>query len=356
MATKKKQTKKITKTKTKPAENTMGAIKKSIEKKYGNMITKVNAHKNEELQSISSGIISLDVALGNGGFVRGRIYEVFGPNSSGKTTLTASVLIEAQKRGLGTFFIDAEHALDPVLFESYGVDISSTELYKGFDGEENIDVLEKVASSGEYAVVVVDSVSALVPTAEVDAGIGDQQMGLHARLMSKALRRLVPIANRTNVLIIFINQLRLKIGTNYGNPETTTGGEALGFWATGRISVRGGEAKTRRIENPEDKSDIIGHTCLFSVEKNKVSIPFRKAEANLMYAKGFDNYWEIMKLSKDLGIIEQFGAWYKYKDKSIAQGEWNMRNLLEDDDALYNELRAEVLSRLGLDKLYEQNS
>lgn len=356
MVAKKKQTKQTKSTKTKPEENTMGALKKSIEKEYGNMITKVSAHKNEELQSISSGIISLDVALGNGGFVRGRIYEVYGPNSSGKTTLTAALIIEAQKRGLGTFFIDAEHALDPILFESYGVDIDKTELYKGYDGEENIDILEKVASSGEYAVIVVDSVSALVPMAEVDAKIGDQQMGLHARLMSKTMRRLVPIANRTNSLIIFINQLRMKIGNSYGNPETTTGGEALGFWSTGRISVRGGEAKDRRIGAQEDKADIIGHTCIFSVEKNKVSIPFRKASGRLIYAKGFDKYWEIMSLSKELGITELFGAWYKYKDESLAQGNWNMRNLLEEDEKLYNELRAEVLNRLGLDKLYEQNS
>jgi len=331
-------------------------IKKAITKKYGDVISKLSDHEDMVIPTVSTGSISLDVALGRGGMALGRLYEVFGPASGGKSTLAANVVIQAQLRGMGCCYVDAEHAVDPLLFKNYGVDIKALDLIQGYNGEENLDILEMLVSSGAYKVAVVDSVSSLIPSNEAAAEIGDDHIALLARLMSKATRRLTPIANRASCLIIFINQLRMKVGS-YGNPEITTGGEALAFYTTGRISVRGPEAKKRRIPDPLT-GEIIGHTTLFEIVKNKLSPPFRKTEINLIYGKGYDTHWEVLNLGVDLGIIDKVGAWYKYNELSFAQGEPSAAAYLKlsDNVEMYNEIRAKVIDMLGLTEIYEQNS
>ena len=335
----------------------LGMIKKAITKKYGEVISKLSDHEDMVIPTVSTGSISLDVALGRGGMALGRLYEIFGPNSGGKSTLAANVVIQAQLRGMNCCYVDAEHAVDPLLFKNYGVDIKALDLVQGYNGEENLDILEMLVSSGAYKVAVVDSVSSLIPSNEAAAEIGDDHIALLARLMSKATRRLTPIANRAGCLIIFINQLRMKIG-GYGNPETTTGGEALAFYTTGRISVRGPEAKARRLPDPVS-GEIIGHTTLFEIVKNKLAPPFKKTEINLIYGKGYDTHWEILKLGIDLGIIDKVGAWYSYDaNKNFAQGEPNAAAYLKSEEAvgMYNEVRARVVDMVGLTEIYEHNS
>jgi len=331
-------------------------IKKAITKKYGNVISRLSDHEDMIIPTVSTGSISLDVGLGRGGMAFGRLYEIFGPNSGGKSTLAANAVIQAQKRGMNCCYVDAEHAVDPLLFKNYGVDIKALELVQGYNGEENLDILEMLVSSGAYKVAVVDSVSSLIPSNEAAAEIGDDHIALLARLMSKATRRLTPIANRAGCLIIFINQLRMKVG-GYGNPETTTGGEALAFYTTGRISVRGPEAKARRIPDPMS-GEIIGHTTLFEIVKNKLAPPFKKTEINLIYGKGYDTHWEVLKLGVDLGIIDKSGAWYSYAGDNIAQGEPNAAAYLKSDEnaGVYNEIRSKVIDMVGLTEIYEQNS
>ena len=347
----------MAKKKTEVKTDNLDIIKKAITKKYGEVISKLSDHEDMVIPTVSTGSISLDVALGRGGMALGRLYEIFGPNSGGKSTLAANVVIQAQKRGMKCCYVDAEHAVDPLLFKNYGVDIKNLDLVQGYNGEENLDVLEMLVSSGAYKVAVVDSVSSLIPSNEAAAEIGDDHIALLARLMSKATRRLTPIANRAGCLIIFINQLRMKIG-GYGNPETTTGGEALAFYTTGRISVRGPEAKARRIPDPMS-GEIIGHTTLFEIVKNKLAPPFKKTEINLIYGKGYDTHWEILKLGIDLGIIDKVGAWYSYDDnKNFAQGEPNAALALkaEENAKMYNEIRARVVDMVGLTEIYEHNS
>jgi recombination protein RecA len=332
-------------------------IKKAITKKYGEVISKLSDHEDMIIPTVSTGSISLDVALGRGGMALGRLYEIFGPNSGGKSTLAANVVKQGQLRGMNCCYIDAEHAVDPLLFKGYGVDIKSLDLVQGFNGEENLDILEMLVSSGSYKIAVVDSVSSLIPSNEAASEIGDDHIALLARLMSKATRRLTPIANRAGCLIIFINQLRMKVG-GYGNPETTTGGEALAFYTTGRISIRGPEAKARRIPDPLT-GEIIGHTTLFEITKNKLAPPFKKTEINLIYGKGYDTHWEVLKLGIDLGIIDKVGAWYTYADnKNFAQGEPNAASYLKSEDniEMYNEIRSRVVDMVGLTEIYEQNS
>lgn len=335
--------------------NSLDIIMKAINKKYGDVISNLSDHEDMVISTVSTGSISLDVALGRGGMALGRLYEIYGPNSGGKSTLAANVVIQAQKRGLKCCYVDAEHAVDPMLFKNYGVNTDSLKLVQGYNGEENLDILEMLVSSGAFKVAVVDSVSSLIPSSEAESEIGDDHIALLARLMSKATRRLTPIANRAGCLIIFINQLRMKVG-KYGNPETTTGGEALAFYTTGRIAVRGPEAKARRIVDPTS-AEVIGHTTLFEVVKNKLAPPFRIAEVNLIYGKGYDTYWEVLKLGTDFGIIEKSGAWYKYNGESIAQGEPNAVAYLKDEEnaEIYNTIRNSVIDMVGLTKVYEQN-
>lgn len=336
--------------------DSLSVIKKAIEKKYGHVISKLSDHEDMIIPTVSTGSIGLDVALGRGGMGLGRLYEIYGPNSGGKSTLAANVVIQAQKRGMKCCYVDAEHAVDPLLFKNYGVDTKELELVQAFNGEENLDVLEMLVSSGAYRVAVVDSVSSLIPSSEAESEIGDDHMALLARLMSKATRRFTPIANRAGCLIIFINQLRMKIGT-YGNPETTTGGEALAFYATGRISVRGPEAKKRRIPDPTS-GEIIGHTTEFEIVKNKLAPPFRKAEVNLIYGKGYDTHWEVLNLAVDLGVIDKSGSWYSYDSSNFANGEFQAVAALKEEEnkEMYEKIRHEVVEMAGLSPYYEQNS
>ncbi len=331
----------------------LDVIKKAITKKYGNVISKLSDHEDMVIPTVSTGSLSLDLALGRGGMALGRVYEIFGPNSGGKSTLAANVVIQAQKRGLKCCYVDAEHAVDPVLFKNYGVNIKDLDLVQGFNGEENLDILEMLVQSGSYKVAVVDSVSSLIPSAEAEAEIGNDFIALLARLMSKALRRLTPIANRSGCLLIFVNQLRNKIGT-YGNPEITTGGEALGFYTTGRISIRGPESKKRRIPDPIT-GEIIGHETIFEITKNKLAPPFKKSTINLIYGSGYDFHWEVLNMATELGIIDKTGAWYSYNGNNVAQGELNASIFLKENDEIYNEVRNKVIDMLGLKELYERH-
>lgn len=336
------------------SNDSLSLATKAIIKKYGQVVTTLNEHEDLEIPTISTGFLSLDLALGRGGMGLGRIYEVYGPHSGGKSTLAINVVIQAQRRGMKCVYIDAEHAVDPMLFKNYGVNLSDLIIAQGFDGEENLDILDRYVKSEAIGVAVVDSVTALVPRAEAEADIDKDSMALQARLMSKALRKITPTANQTGTLIIFINQLRNKLGT-YGSPEITTGGEALSFYATGRIAVRGPESKKRRIID-EVTGETIGHKAEFEVVKNKLSAPFRRAEVKLIYGKGYDVHLEILEMATSLGIIDRSGAWYKYNGSNFSQGELAAVDYLKNNDAFYNDVREQVIGMVGLKEVYERHS
>jgi recombination protein RecA len=251
--------------------------------------------------------------------------------------------------------VDAEHAVDPKLFRAYGVDTKKLELVQGYDGEENLDILERFIKTGAFSIAVVDSVSALIPRGEAEADIDKDQMALQARLMSKALRKITPIANQTGTTIIFINQLRHKIG-GYGNPEVTTGGEALAFYSTGRISVRGPEAKSRRLLD-DVTGEVYGHKTEFEIIKNKLAAPFKKAEVKLIYGQGYDAHWEVLDMATSLGVVDKAGAWYKYDGKNFAQGEQKAVAHLKDMQnlAMYEDIRDNVIDQIGLKEIYERH-
>jgi len=332
--------------------NSLEIAKKAIMKQYGHVITKLGDHRDMSIQTISTGSVGLDIALGRGGLARGRIYEVYGDPSSGKTTLAMSVIAEAQRRGLGCLFCDAEHSADPQLFEAMGVDIHELDTIKAFMGDDNLAILETMIKTNEYAVAVVDSISALIPKAEAEGTIGDQFMGLLARLMSQACRKLAPQCSESNTLLIFINQVRSDIG-KWGDSDITTGGKALDFYATGRIKVSGGEYKSSHIKV---NGEIIGHKTDFYIKKNKLAPPFRKATIPLIYGVGYDNYWETLNLAEGLGIIEKLGAWYKYDGENIAQGEVNAIEYLRDNEELYKVVRENIIEQTGLKEIYEQQA
>ena len=334
--------------------STMAAATAAIKKKYGDVIKPMSEQDNLEIQTISTGCLSLDAALGRGGMAIGRVYEVYGAPSGGKTTLAMSVMAEAQKRGMQCVFVDAEHSADPKLFKNMGVDLEELLTIKAFAGDDNLDALETLMKTNEIDVAVIDSVSALIPKSEAIASIGDEFMGLLARLMSKALRKLTPVASATNTLLIFVNQIRSKIG-GYGNPEITTGGVALDFWATGRIKVKGGEAQASLIKAPIT-DEIVGHHTEFQVRKNKLASPFRTATVPLIYGVGYDTHWEVLNLSEQLGVVEKSGSWYKYKDKNFANGYWAAKEHLKTDDELYNELREKIIDTLGLREFYNEQT
>ena len=357
MPKKKAEAKKEAKKEVKPvvdnSEASFEMAKKAIIKKYGNIVSTLGDHEDVNIPTISTGSLGLDIALGRGGMGMGRIYEIYGPSSGGKSTLGVHVCIQAQRRGMNALYIDAEHAVDPVLFRNYGVNLKELQLVQGFDGEQNIDVLETFIKTGAFKVAVVDSVSALMPRKESEDDIEKAQVGRHAMLMSKMLRRITPIANSTSTLIIFVNQLRMKIGS-YGNPETTTGGVGLGFYATGRISVRGPESVARRLKD-KSTSEYYGHNTEFEIIKNKLAAPFKKAELKLIYGKGYDYHWEALDLAESLGIIEKSGAWYKYEGENIAQGEENAVIFLKENNDVYLEIRELLINQLGLKEIYERH-
>ena len=307
-----------------------------IKKTYGaGSIMKMSDTKIESVEVIPSGSIALDVALGVGGYPRGRIIEIYGPEASGKTTLALHAIAEAQKQGGVAAFIDAEHALDPIYARSLGVDIDNMFLSQPDYGEQALEIVETLIRSGAVDVIVVDSVAALVPKAEIEGEMGDSVMGAQARLMSQAMRKITAIANRSKTTLIFLNQIRMKIGVMFGNPETTTGGNALKFYATVRIEIRRGEKITKGDE-------LIGNVARIKIVKNKVAPPFREVEVDILYGKGMDRYSSLIAAAVEKGFIQKAGAWYKRNDVQLAQGKEALKIVLEADEKLAVEIAKEV--------------
>ena len=289
----------------------------------------------EEIPVIPSGCIQLDMALGVGGFPRGRIIEIYGPESSGKTTLTLHAIAEAQKLGGVAAFIDAEHAFDAVYARKLGVDIESLLVSQPDTGEQALDIAETLVRSGAIDIIVIDSVAALVPQAEINGEMGDNHVGLQARLMSQALRKLTGILSKSNTCMLFINQLRMKIGVMFGNPETTTGGNALKFYATQRIDIR-------RIAAIKDGEEVIGNRTRVKVVKNKVAAPFTQCEFDILYGCGISREASILDLACELDIIQKSGAWFSYNNERIGQGRENARLFLKDNPELCNEIEQKI--------------
>ncbi len=315
-----------------------------IEKTYGKgSIMKMGDGKVEEVAVISSGSIGLNVALGVGGYPRGRVIEIFGPESSGKTTLAIHAIAEAQKAGGVAAFIDAEHAFDRFYAEQLGVDIENLLISQPDSGEQALEIAEQLIRSSAVDIVVIDSVAALTPRAELEGDMGDSKMGLQARLMSQALRKLTAAISKTNTTCIFINQLREKIGVMFGNPETTTGGNALKFYASVRLDIR-------RIGALKDGDEISGSQTRVKVVKNKVAPPFRKAEFDIIYGEGISREGEIVDLGSDLGIIKKSGSWYSYNDTKLGQGRDAAKNMIKDNPELGEELEKLIFQALKTKK------
>ena len=307
-----------------------------IEKKFGKgSVMKLGEYQDMNIEAIPTGALSLDIALGIGGIPRGRIIEVFGPESSGKTTLALHAIAEAQKLGGEAAFIDAEHALDPVYAKHLGVDIDNLIVSQPDTGEQALEIAEALTRSGAIDVIVVDSVAALVPKAEIDGDMGDAHVGLQARLMSQALRKLAGVINKSKTVIIFINQLREKVGIMFGNPETTPGGRALKFYASVRLDIR-------KIENIKQDGEVIGNRARVKVIKNKVAPPFREAEFDIIYGKGISKEGNILDLAVNLNIIEKAGAWFSYNGEKIGQGRENAKQYLMDNPKIMNEIEGKI--------------
>ena len=296
------------------------------------------------VETFPTGSLSLDVALGLGGIPRGRVVEIYGPESSGKTTVTLHMIAEVQKKGGIAGFIDAEHALDPVYAKNIGVDIDNLYISQPDCGEQALEIAETMVRSGAVDIVVVDSVAALVPKAEIEGDMGDSHMGLQARLMSQALRKLTSIISKSNCTVVFINQLREKIGVMFGNPETTTGGRALKFYSSVRLDVR-------RIESLKQSGEIIGNRTRVKVVKNKVAPPFKEAEFDIMFGEGISMVGDILDLAAEVGIVNKSGAWYAYENKKIGQGRENAKQFLKDnaEDCAEIEKRVRAHFNLGED-------
>lgn len=313
-----------------------------LEKKYGSgTIMRLGDNNALNVEAISTGSITLDCATGIGGFPRGRIIEVYGPESSGKTTLALHVVAEAQKLGGEAAFVDAEHALDPVYAKNLGVDVDSLLVSQPDNGEQALEIVEALARSGALDVIIVDSVAALVPRAEIDGDMGDSHVGLQARLMSQALRKLAGVISKSNTVIIFINQLREKVGVVYGNPEVTTGGRALKFYASIRVDVR-------RIEQLKGSGgEFIGSRTRAKIVKNKVAPPFKTAEFDIMYGEGISKVGEIVDLGVNYGIIKKSGAWFSYGETRLGQGRDNVKNLFKNDKALSDEIEKQIREKMA---------
>ena len=318
-----------------------------IEKQFGKgSVMKLGEFKAMEVEAIPTGALSLDIALGIGGVPRGRIIEVFGPESSGKTTLALHVIAEAQKMGGEAAFIDAEHALDPVYAKKLGVDIDNLIVSQPDTGEQALEITEALVRSGALDVIVVDSVAALVPKAEIDGDMGDSHMGLQARLMSQALRKLAGAINKSKTVLIFINQLREKIGVMFGNPETTTGGRALKFYASVRMDIR-------KIENIKQDGEVIGNRVRVKVIKNKVAPPFREAEFDVLYGKGISKEGNIFDMAVNLDIIQKSGSWFSYDGNRICQGRENGKRWLVEHPDMLAEVDKKVRDNFA--KAFEQS-
>jgi recombination protein RecA len=321
----------------------LSAALSQIEKQFGkgSIMRMGESDIAKDIEVVSTGSLGLDIALGIGGLPRGRVVEIYGPESSGKTTLTLSVIAEMQKLGGTAAFIDAEHALDPQYAGKLGVDVEQLLISQPDNGEQALEIADMLVRSGSVDVVVVDSVAALVPKAEIEGEMGEPQMGLQARLMSQALRKLTANIKRSNTLVIFINQIRMKIGVMFGNPETTTGGNALKFYASVRIDIR-------RIGSIKKGEEVIGSETRAKVVKNKVAPPFRNAEFDILYGEGISREGEIIELGVEHRIIEKSGAWYSYGKERIGQGKDNVREYLKDHPEIAEEIEGKVRAELGV--------
>ncbi len=318
-----------------------------IEKQFGKgSVMRLGDFKAMNVEAISTGALSLDIALGIGGVPRGRIIEIYGPESSGKTTLALHIIAEAQKQNGEAAFIDAEHALDPVYAKNLGVDINELIVSQPDTGEQALEIAESLIRSGALDVIVVDSVAALVPKAEIDGDMGDSHIGLQARLMSQALRKLAGAVNKSKTVIIFINQLREKVGIMFGNPETTTGGRALKFYASVRMDIR-------KIENIKQDGEVIGNRARVKIVKNKVAPPFREAEFDILYGKGISKEGNILDIAVNLDIIVKSGSWFSYKGERIGQGRENVKKYLTDNPEVMAEIEAKI--RENMEQAFENS-
>lgn len=326
--------------KMKSREEALEDALKSIEKIYGKgSVMKLGDRPTVDVDSIPTGSLLLDNALGIGGYPKGRIIEIFGPESSGKTTLALHAIAEAQAKGGRAAFVDAEHAIDPVYAKHLGVNVDELILSQPDNGEQALEIVELLAKSNAIDIIVVDSVAALVPQAEIEGVMSDNQVGLQARLMSKAMRKLAGVLNKSLCTVIFINQLREKVGVMYGNPETTTGGRALKFYASVRIDIR-------RAEVIKDGTDIIGNTVNIKIVKNKVAPPFKTCKIDLIYGEGISRYGEILDLAVELGFVKKSGAWYEYNGERMGQGRENAKDYLKTNPAIYEQLHQQVRESL----------
>ena len=331
-----KERKEINKEKLKALEVTLGKIEKDFGK---GTIMKLGDHAIENIQIISTGSIGLDAALGIGGFPRGRVIEIYGPEASGKTTLAIHAIAEAQKNGGIAAIIDAEHTFDRFYAEKLGVDVENLLISQPDNGEQALEITDNLIRSGALDIIVIDSVAALTPKAEIEGEMGDSKMGLQARLMSQALRKLTANISRTNTSCVFINQLREKIGVMFGNPETTTGGNALKFYASVRVDIR----KTNQIKEGEE---VVGNRTRVKIVKNKLAPPFRKADFDILYGEGISQLGEIVDLGTDFNIIKKSGSWFSYGETRIGQGREAVKQILKDNPELYDELKAKVVEAL----------
>ena len=316
----------------------------NIEKQFGKgSIMKLGEHEHQKIEVSPTGSISLDLALGVGGYHKGRIIEIYGPESSGKTTIALHAIAEVQKQGGRAAFIDAEHALDPVYASNLGVDIDELLLSQPDTGEQALEICDALVRSEALSIIVIDSVAALVPQAEIDGEIGDNQIGLQARLMSRALRKLSGSISKTQTIVIFINQLREKVGVIFGNPETTPGGKALKYYSSVRLDIRRGE----QIKN---NSEILGNKTNIKVVKNKVAPPFKTTTIEIIYGQGISRLGEIIDLSVEHGIIEKSGSWYAYQGNKIGQGKENVKQYLNQNKPLQIEIENKLRKKIGIDK------
>ena len=325
--------------KTKALEAAIGQIEKAFGK--GSVMKLGQRDSVVDIQAVSTGSLGLDIALGIGGFPKGRIIEIYGPESSGKTTLALHAVAEAQAAGGNCAFVDAEHALDPTYARKLGVNLDDLLISQPDAGEQALEIADTLVRSGAIDVLVIDSVAALVPRAELEGEMGDTHVGLHARLMSQALRKLTSSIARSNCLVIFINQIRLKIGVMFGNPETTTGGNALKFYASVRLDIR-------RIGAIKDKDDVVGNQTRVKVVKNKVAAPFRTVEFDIMYGEGISKTGELLDLGVAAGLVEKSGAWFSYGTQRIGQGRENAKTFMRENPEIANELETAIRANAGL--------
>ena len=318
-------------------DKTLDEVLANIEKQFGkgSVMKLGDSTVNMNIETIPTGSLSLDIALGLGGVPKGRVVEIYGPESSGKTTVALHMVAEVQKRGGIAGFIDAEHALDPVYAKNIGVDIDNLYISQPDSGEQALEITETMVRSGAVDIIIVDSVAALVPKAEIDGDMGDSHVGLQARLMSQALRKLTPVVSKNNCIVIFINQLREKVGVMFGNPETTTGGRALKFYSSVRMDVR-------KIETLKAGGEVIGNRTRVKVVKNKIAPPFKEAEFDIMFGKGISSEGDVLDLATNIDVIQKSGAWFAYNGEKIGQGRENAKQFLIEHKDIYEEVEAKV--------------